>query len=322
MAESMTDPFAAQLSHTLSATDFPSLGVKYEGKVRDTYRRGEELIIITTDRLSAFDRVLTTLPFKGDLLNQLSAFWFRTTAHIVRNHVVEVPDPAVTIARVATALPVEFVVRAYLSGSLWRDYTAGNDPYELALPKGMKQNQRLPGAPLLTPSTKASKGEHDEPISARALIERGLVSQSLYAKAEEVAKALFLAGQEHLLKQGLILADTKYELGLIDGELAVIDEMHTPDSSRFWVADEYQERFSQEKPQKMLDKENLRSWLMRERSFSGHGPSPTIPDEVRVQLAKTYAESYTRITGTAFKPQPGSTLERLRRNLATHGLRS
>ncbi len=304
----------AQLPHTLSSTDFPTLGQKYQGKVRDTYAQGDRLVLITTDRLSAFDHVLTTLPFKGDLLNTLAHFWFQKTAHVVKNHVLDMPDPCVIVGRRAEPFKVEFVVRGYLTGSLWRDYEAGRDPYALALPPGMKKDQKFDRA-LLTPSTKAPIGEHDEPMSEQAVVDRGLISPRDWARAKEAALGLFAEGQQQSARHGMILVDTKYEFGLIGQELVVIDEMHTPDSSRFWIAEGSQERFDRGEPQQMLDKENLRQWLIQERGFSGQGTPPPIPDEVRVMLADKYLSAFERITGQQFKLEVGDVRARLEKNL-------
>lgn len=310
---------AQQLSHTLRGTDFAALGEKYQGKVRDTYAKGDRLVLITTDRLSAFDHVLTTLPFKGDLLNELAHFWFQKTAHVVKNHVIDKPDPCVTVAKRAQPWPVEFVVRGYLTGSLWRDYEKGLDPYALGLPKGMKKDQRFE-RPLLTPSTKAPVGQHDEPISAAEVVRRGTMTQKQWEQAAEAALGLFAEGQKIAAARGLILVDTKYELGLVGHELTVIDEMHTPDSSRFWESASYAERFAKGESQVMLDKENLRQWLITERGFSGHGPLPEIPDDVRIDLAGKYLTAYERITGTAFKAEVGEVKSRLEKNLRRAGL--
>jgi phosphoribosylaminoimidazole-succinocarboxamide synthase len=310
----MNDELRRQLPHTLQGTDFPTLGERYVGKVRDVYKRGDQLVLITTDRLSAFDHVLTTLPFKGDLLNELAHFWFQKTAHVAKNHVLDKPDPCVTVAKRAQPYAIEFVVRAYLTGSLWRDYEKGSDPYALGLPKGMKKDQAFEG-PLLTPSTKAPKGQHDEPISVAEVVKRGTMTQKQWDEAAEVALGLFAEGRKQARARGLILVDTKYELGTVGGELHVIDEMHTPDSSRYWVAAEYDERFKRGDAQKMLDKENLRQWLITERGFSGHGPLPEIPDDVRVSLAEKYVAAFEQITGRAFPMNVGDVRERLERNL-------
>ena len=304
----------AQLPFTLKTTDFPALGQKYQGKVRDTYATGDRLVLITTDRLSAFDHVLTTLPFKGDLLNTLSHFWFQKTAHVVKNHVLDMPDPCVIVGRRADPFKVEFVVRGYLTGSLWRDYEAGRDPYGLKLPPGMKKDQKF-DAPILTPSTKAPIGQHDEPLSEHAVVERGLLNAKDWARAREAALGLFAEGQKQCAQQGLLLVDTKYEFGLVGSELVVIDEMHTPDSSRFWIAQGSEERFARGEAQQMLDKENLRQWLIAERGFSGHGAPPPIPDDVRVMLADKYLTAFERITGRPFDLKVGDVSARLSGNL-------
>lgn len=304
----------AQLPHTLDKTDFPTLGTKYQGKVRDTYAKGDRLVLITTDRLSAFDHVLTTLPFKGDLLNTLAHFWFQKTAHVVKNHVLDMPDPCVIVGRRAEPFKVEFVVRGFLTGSLWRDYEAGRDPYGIALPAGMKKDQKFDRA-MITPSTKAPIGQHDEPMSEKAVVERGLLSARDWERAKEAALGLFAEGQKQAAAQGMLLVDTKYEFGLIGSELVVIDEMHTPDSSRFWVAEGSQQRFERGESQQMLDKENLRQWLINERGFSGHGTPPAIPDDVRVMLADKYLTAFERITGTTFDLQVGDVRARLEKNL-------
>lgn len=309
----------AQLPYTLTKTDFPALGEKYQGKVRDTYRQGDRLVLVTTDRLSAFDHVLTTLPFKGDLLNTLAHFWFEKTAHVVKNHVLDMPDPCVIVGRHAQPFKVEFVVRRHLTGSLWRDYLAGKDHYGLGLAPGMKKDQRFEW-PVVTPSTKASHGEHDEPISEAQVVARGLMSPRDWARAKEAALGLFEVGQQQAAKQGLILVDTKYEFGLIGDELVVIDEMHTPDSSRYWVAQGSEERFKNGEPQVMLDKENLRQWLITEKGFQGHGPLPVIPDDVRVDLAGTYVNAWERITGKTFDFQVGDVTARVEKNLKRAGL--
>jgi phosphoribosylaminoimidazole-succinocarboxamide synthase len=309
----------AQLAHTLSGTDFPGLGKKYQGKVRDTYLQDDRLVLITTDRLSAFDHVLTTLPFKGDLLNQLAHFWFKKTEHIVKSHVIDMPDPCVTVARAAQPFQVEFVVRGYLTGSLWRDYEAGKDPYRLDLPKGMKKDQRFV-TPILTPSTKAPLGQHDEPLPEGEIVPRGLVPANHFDRACEVVLALFAEGQTAARERGLLLVDTKYELGLVDDELILIDEIHTPDSSRFWLAEGSSDHFAKGEPQVMLDKENLRQWLIKERNFSGQGPLPSIPDEVRLSLAGKYLDAYGLITGTPFDGAVGDVTARVQANLARAGL--
>nr|WP_225937379.1 phosphoribosylaminoimidazolesuccinocarboxamide synthase [Myxococcus sp. RHSTA-1-4] len=304
---------------TLKQTDLPSLGQHYRGKVRETYRQGDRLILVTTDRLSAFDHILTTIPFKGEVLNRLSAFWFERTKHICPNHVLDVPDPNVTVARACQPFTIEVVVRGYLTGSLWRDYQKGaHTAYGLPFPEGMRKDAAFP-EPIITPSTKAEYGQHDEPISEKELLARGLASARDWARITEAAKGLFLEGQKWARTRGLILVDTKYEFGKVGDTLYVIDEMHTPDSSRYWVADEYEARFARGEDQRMLDKENIRQWLIRERNFSGQGTPPVIPDSVREDLATKYLAAYERITGTPLALVPGDVHARIERNLREKG---
>jgi phosphoribosylaminoimidazole-succinocarboxamide synthase len=311
----------AQLPHTLRETNFTGLGELQRGKVRDIYRRrdAQELILITTDRLSAFDHVLTTIPFKGEVLNRLAAFWFGKTADIIQNHLIDLPDPNTLVARSCEPLMVEVVVRGYLTGSFWRDYQAGraSKDYGIPLPEGMKRDQRFEKA-LITPSTKAEAGQHDMPLSEAKILE-GLVPKALWEQARASALALFARGQEWAKSQGLILVDTKYEFGLANGKLMLIDEIHTPDSSRYWIADQYQARFEAGDEQQMLDKENLRQWLIKERGFQGQGPLPEIPPEVRVDLAQKYLVAYERITGATFPGEVGPVAPRIERALKAKG---
>ncbi len=309
----------AQLSLTLRQVDLPGLGQHYHGKVRDTYRQGDRLVLVTTDRLSAFDHVLTTLPFKGEVLNRLAAFWFERTKHICPNHVLDVPDPNVMVARACEPFAVEVVVRGYLTGSLWRDYQKGtHTAYGLPFPQGLRKDEAFP-QPIITPSTKAEYGQHDEPISEKELLSRNLASARDWARITEAALGLFQEGQKWARTRGLILVDTKYEFGKVGDELYVIDEMHTPDSSRYWVADEYEARFARGEDQRMLDKENIRQGLIRGRSFSGQGTPPVIPDSVRVDLATKYLSAYETITGTPLALEPGDVHARIERNLRAKG---
>lgn len=314
-----TSALHAQLPLTLQQTDLPALGQHYRGKVRETYRKDDRLILVTTDRLSAFDHILTTIPFKGEVLNRLAAFWFERTKHIVPNHVLDVPDPNVTVARACQPFSVEVVVRGYLTGSLWRDYEKGtHTAYGLPFPEGLRKDEAF-ASPIITPSTKAEYGLHDEPISEQEILARGLASPRDWARITEAALGLFAEGQRWARSRGLILVDTKYEFGKVGDTLYVIDEMHTPDSSRYWVADEYEARFAKGEDQRMLDKENIRQWLIRERGFSGEGAPPPIPDDVRVDLAAKYVAAYERITGTALTLEQGDVKARLERNLREKG---
>lgn len=301
-----------QLPFTLESTDLPRLGSKYQGKVRDVYRTPERLVLITTDRVSAFDHVLGTIPWKGEILNAITLDGFRRIEDIAHHHVLAAPDPNVIVARPATAYPVEFVVRGYITGSLWRDHTAGRDPYAIGLPAALGKDAPLPGGPTLTPSTKAELGAHDEPVSKAEVLRRKLMTPRELEEAEALALALFRRGTEIAAARGLILVDTKYELGRdADGRLMVIDEIHTPDSSRYWIAEGSDQRRARGEPQRMLDKENLREWLMNERGFSGHGTPPPLDDDIRTRLAGFYAELYERLLGRPFAPTVGPVAARV-----------
>jgi phosphoribosylaminoimidazole-succinocarboxamide synthase len=293
--------------------------------------------MVTTDRVSAFDHVLGTIPFKGEVLSRLTAFWFEKVKDIAPTHLVEVPDPSVMVVKRAKALPIEIVIRGYITGSLWRDYEAGKaGAYGIEWPKGLRKDQRF-DAPIITPSTKAEYGKHDEPISEAEILGKKIVAPEIWREAVAVAERLFRRGQEWAATRGLILVDTKYEMGIVaeedgsagrrgeasaeqsGGKLVVIDEIHTPDSSRYWVAAGYEDRFARGVEQEMLDKENIRQWLIKEHGFSGHGKPPPLTDEVRVMLARKYIEVYERLTGDTFTSAVGSVADRIQRNLAAKG---
>ncbi|HEX9295144.1 MAG TPA: phosphoribosylaminoimidazolesuccinocarboxamide synthase [Polyangiaceae bacterium] len=314
------DTLRAALGRTLDRTDLDVLGTKYEGKVRDNYttRDGRRFIVVT-DRISAFDRVLGTLPLKGQLLNQLAAFWFAKTAHVAKNHLLRVPDPNVIEAVECTPLPVEMVVRAYVTGvtstSIWTHYAAGKREFcGNRLPEGLKKNQRL-DQPILTPSTKAEKGDHDVSASRQEILATGRLSAEDFDRAADTAMRLFDFGARVCQERGLILVDTKYEFGKTpSGELLVIDEVHTPDSSRFWFSKSYEERFSRGEDPESFDKEYVRRYLAK-LGFKGDGPIPPIPDEVRIEATHRYIEAYETITGEAFVPNLEDPVTRVRRNL-------
>ena len=310
-----------QLPFTLREADFPALGELYRGKVRDNFSKGDRIAMITSDRLSAFDRVLTTVPFKGELLNRLTTFWFEKTRDVVPNHILDVPDPSVLIVRRLHPLPVEMVVRGYITGSLWRDQEAGRGAkaYGIELPEGLRKDQKF-DRPLLTPSTKAEVGEHDQPISSPELIARGACTQRQWDEMARMALDLFAAGQAWAAQRGLILVDTKYEFGTdAAGKIWVIDEIHTPDSSRYWIAAGSEERFRKGEDQKMLDKEFFRQWLIKERGYQGDGPLPDISDDVRVQLAGKYCELVETLTGEAPRLEVGDTRARIEKALRAKG---
>jgi phosphoribosylaminoimidazole-succinocarboxamide synthase len=305
---------------TLERTDFAGLGRRDEGKVRDSYIGEKRRTIVVTDRVSCFDVVVGTIPLKGQVLNQLAAFWFEKTRALAPNHLISVPDPNVSVVRELTVLPVEFVMRGYLTGvtstSIWTAYERGDAGYcGHVLPKGLKKHQRLP-EPLLTPTTKAKKGDHDEVISRAEVIERGLVSAALYDRAAKLAAELFRAGQAWAASRGLILADTKYELGVDEtGTLVVADEIHTPDSSRYWYAESYEQVMKEGGDPRALDKEYVRRWLVAERGYRGEGAPPPLPDEVRCEAAARYIEAYERVTGLPFVADTEPPEPRIRRNL-------
>ncbi len=312
----------SQIQYCLKGTDFPELGEKYEGKVRDNYTRGDRRVLIVTDRLSAFDKVITLIPFKGQVLNQMAKFWFEQTGDIAKNHVVEFPDPNVVVAKQCTALPVEMVVRGYITGvtstSVWTHYEKGVRNFcGNQLPEGLKKNQKF-DAPILTPSTKAEHGDHDESVSREQILERGVITPEQFDYMADVAMKLYQRGVEICAKQGIILVDTKYEFGVDpEGNIVLIDEIHTPDSSRFWFADEFEKRLASGEEQKKIDKEYLREWLA-DKGFKGDGEIPVVPDDIKAETARRYIEAYELITGQTFMAEVGDTEARIKQNLSKY----
>ena len=288
----LREQLSNRLSDNFTETDAERLkqfGEHYRGKVRDLFIGDKEIIMVTTDRLSAFDVVLTSVPCKGAILNGITLAAFEATADICKNHIIDSPHPNVMRVRKAEPISAEIIVRRYITGSLWRDYQAGKaGVYGIEFPNDLKRDQRFE-TPIITPSTKAAVGEHDLPISREGLVAEGHVEKELLDQACDIAVKLFERGEELAAKQGLILVDTKYEFGMIDGELAVIDEIHTADSSRYWVADEYEARYAAGESQLMLDKENIRQWLLSQ-GYKGEGEPPAIPGDVRVDLAEKYVD--------------------------------
>jgi phosphoribosylaminoimidazole-succinocarboxamide synthase len=266
--------------------------------------------------LSAFDRVLTTVPGKGQVLTQLAHYWFKRSASIAENHVVAVPDPCVMVGREVSIIPVEVVVRGFLAGSAWRDYSNGQPVSGVRLRGGLREFDQLP-EPIVTPSTKEAMGRHDTPISEREIIERGVVKSSVWEEVRTLALSLFSMASQEVQQRGLLLADTKYEFGLLNDRVVLADEIHTLDCSRFWVADSYEARVRQGEAPEMLDKEPIRRWLM-ERGFSGEGTPPVIPDEYRAELVTHYVRSYERITGEPCAIDSTSPHERIERNLKAY----
>jgi phosphoribosylaminoimidazole-succinocarboxamide synthase len=309
----------AALPYCLTETSF-TFGKKYKGKVRDTYDIGDKLILVTTDRQSAFDRLLASVPYKGQVLNLTSVWWFNNTQSIVPNHLIAVPDPNVVIAKKCTVFPIEFVVRGYISGttstSLWTQYQKGNREYcGLSFPEGLKKNQKL-DAPILTPTTKET--EHDRPISPRDIVAEGWMTQSDWDEASNYALQLFNHGMEVAAKHGLILVDTKYEFGRDEeGRIVLVDEIHTPDSSRYWISNSYQERFDAGKEPENIDKEFLRLWFVDHCDPYNDKVLPQAPEDLIVTLASRYIQLYEMITKESFvfDENPGPTNERIARNI-------
>lgn len=280
--------------------NFPGQKQVYNGKVRDVYFIGDDqLVMVATDRISAFDVILPKgIPFKGQILNQIAAKFLDATTDIVPNWKQATPDPMVTVGIRCEGYPIEMIVRGYLCGSAWRAYKSGvREICGVALPEGMRENEQFP-TPIITPTTKAEIGAHDEDISREQIISQGLVSEAEYAQLEKYALALFQRGQEIAAKQGLILVDTKYEFGKKGEQIILMDEVHTPDSSRYFYADEYEERFQAGLPQKQLSKEFVREWLI-ENGFQGkEGQTvPEMTDEVVAGITDRYIELYECITG-------------------------
>jgi len=309
----LRDDLSRHLQSHFTAVDVDRLaryGAHRRGKVRDLFVGDDEIIMVTSDRLSAFDVVLTSIPCKGAILNAIAVGAFEATADICPNHLIDAPHPNVLRVKKAEPLPIEVIVRRYITGSLWRDYEAGrHGVYEVDIPTGLRADQRFDEL-LITPSTKADYGIHDEPISLNAIVDQGLVDAATLDKACTYALALFERGEQIAAEQGLILVDTKYEFGIIDGELTVIDEIHTADSSRYWVASEYEARFAAGEPQKMLDKENIRQWLISQ-GYQGDGEPPVIPDDLRLDLAEIYANLHERLLGSEFVPSAADPLTSL-----------
>lgn len=292
------------MANALTQTDFKFNGQQsvYHGKVRDVYNiNNQKLVMVATDRISAFDVVLPKgIPFKGQILNQIASKFLDATADIVENWKLSTPDPMVTVGRKAEPFPVEMIIRGYLTGSSWRSYKAGaRQICGVQIPDGMKEHQKFP-TPIITPTTKAAEG-HDEDISKEEIIKRGLISEKDYAEIEKITYKLFERGSQIAAQRGLILVDTKYEFGKIDGKIVLIDEIHTPDSSRYFYSEGYQERFEKGEQQKQLSKEFVREWLMA-NGFQGKECQkvPEMTDEIVNNISERYIELYERITGEKF----------------------
>ena len=288
------------------ATDL-SLSDKREGKVRDSYYLdNHRRIFITTDRLSAFDKVLAALPYKGQVLNQLTAWWFEQTADIISNHLISLPDPNAVVAITAQPFPIEVIVRGYITGvtstALWARYEAGErEIYGYRFKEGLKKNQALP-KPIITPTTKGGPTGHDERLTCAEVVSKGYLDHTTWEHIQSVALALFQRGQQLAHRAGLLLVDTKYEFGLSgDGKILLIDEIHTPDSSRFWLAETYEQRFNAHQEPENYDKEMVRLAYV-ERGYRGEGNPPELPHTLWEELSRRYINIYERFTGSQFMP--------------------
>ncbi|HAT8593881.1 TPA: phosphoribosylaminoimidazolesuccinocarboxamide synthase [Legionella pneumophila] len=309
----------AALPFCLTETSLP-FGKKYKGKVRDTYDLGDQLILVTTDRQSAFDRCLAAVPYKGQVLNLTSVWWFKNTQSIVPNHLIAVPDPNVAIAKKCKIFPVEFIVRGYISGStstsLWTQYQKGVREYcGITFPDGLRKNQKLE-SPVITPTTKETL--HDRPISPHEIVAEGWMTQEDWDETSSYALKLFQHGMEVAQQHGLILVDTKYEFGRdAEGRIVLVDEIHTPDSSRYWLFNSYQERFDAGKEPENIDKEFLRLWYVDHCDPYKDEVLPQAPQELIVTLASRYIQLYEMITGESFvyDSNPGPVNDRILQNI-------
>jgi phosphoribosylaminoimidazole-succinocarboxamide synthase len=322
MERAAVEPY---LDQVLADATIPELPNHYAGKVRDNYDLADgKRVIIATDRLSAFDRIITAIPLKGQVLTQIARFWFDMTYGICPNHVIECPDPNVLVCRRLSIMPVEIVVRDYLTGttatSIWPMYKAGRrEMYGIRLPDGLRENEKL-ASTIITPTTKAFDGRHDEPLTAEQITVRNLLTSGQWRTVSELALALFACGREIARERGLILVDTKYEFGFDPaGDIVLADEIHTPDSSRYWLAESYQRRFAAGEPPDSLDKDFVRRWVAA-RCDPYHDPIPEIPREVVAEAARLYVGVFETITGQRFDlPDPAMpVLSRIRANLARY----
>jgi phosphoribosylaminoimidazole-succinocarboxamide synthase len=322
---SNTGPMQSTAAPALADATLPGFPNHYRGKVRDTYDLGDgRIIIIASDRLSAFDRILAVIPHKGQVLTQTARYWFEKTADICPNHVLDYPDPNVVVGRRVSILPVEIVVRDYLAGttgtSILTLYKRGQrSMYGHTLPEGLRDNQRLP-QPLITPSTKAFDGGHDEPLTPDEILARGLLTADQWETVSAYALALFERGQQLAAERGLILVDTKYEFGIdAEGQILLADEIHTPDSSRYWMAKTYPAKFAAGERPDSFDKDFMRSWVAA-RCDPYVDPIPEIPAQMIEDTSKVYIQAFEAITGQSFEPAAGDepVLDRIRRNLAPY----
>ncbi len=307
------------ISDVIKETNLQGIGERKIGKVRDIYIAPDKITLVSTDRHSSFDRIIAHIPFKGAVLNQISAFWFENTKDIIQNHVVSIPDPNVLVAKKCTVIPIECIVRGYITGStntsLWTLYKDGQRDFgNFVLPDGLKKNQKM-DEPVFTPTTKSD--EHDRPITPAEIVSEGILTKEMTDELERVAKAVFKRGQEIALSKGLILVDTKYEFGMDEnGKLTLIDEVHTPDSSRYWKAATYQERIDKGEEPEYFDKEFLRLWFKDNCDPYNDAVLPDAPADMVAELSRRYIEIYETITGLPFNHDFNTPIvERIEKNL-------
>ncbi len=313
------------IPQALDETNLP-FAEKQSGKVRDWYDlpNGQRLIV-ATDRLSAFDRILARVPYKGQVLNQLSAWWFEQTKEIIPNHLISIPDPNAAIVQKVNPIQVEVIVRGYITGvtstALWHRYSLGErNIYGYDFPEGLRKNQKLP-EPIITPTTKGGETGHDERLTCAEVVEKGILDKKIWEQIQAAALAIFKCGQEVAAKAELILVDTKYEFGLTDdGQVMLIDEVHTPDSSRFWRANAYQKLFNEGKEPENFDKEFIRI-TYAEKGYRGDGEIPPMPDDLWASASRRYIAIYEMLTGKTFKPESYPIEERLIKNLEQAGIK-
>src|SRR3989344_694075 len=303
----------------LKTVNLTKFGKKHSGKVRDSYALDGKRIIITTDRQSAFDHVLGFIPFKGQVLTKLSEFWFKQTSDIIQNHLISVPDPNVMLVKNCKVIPIEMVIRGYITGvtdtSIWGSYEKGERTiYGIKFPEGLRKNQKLP-EPVITPTTKAETG-HDERLTEKEILQRRIVTSLVWKQMKKAALALFERGQKICESAGIILVDTKYEFGLDgNGKLILVDEIHTPDSSRYWIKKTYKKRFEKKLEPESYDKEPLRIWF-KEHGYSGKGKIPKMPPEFIAKMSMLYMGIYEKITGKKFIPDTSKNVnQRIKNNL-------
>lgn len=316
------DAIKKQIKFTLSETDFKNLGKKYKGKVRDVYVSEDKIFLISTDRQSAFDRNLAVIPFKGQVLTQTSAFWFDQTKDIIPNHVIDVPDPNVVVGKKLNIFPVEVIVRGYITGvtntAAWTAYQKGERYFcGNMLPEGLHKNQQFE-KPIITPTTKSEV--HDGPISPEEIVKSKLMTQEQWDFIADKALKLFNRGSSLAGKNGLILVDTKYEFGHDDGgKIYLTDEIHTPDSSRFWLANTYEERFAKGEEPENVDKEFLRLWFTEHCDPYKDEVIPEAPEDLVIELSKRYIKLYEMTTGKIFNAEVGDVKKRMENNLKDAG---